>query len=54
MATSTVENYLKTLYLEQRHEDGEMVPMGRLAAAMSVVRMTPPVLSSGKDDPPGR
>ena len=37
MATSTVENYLKQLYLEQRGEDGGMVPMGRLAAAMGVV-----------------
>jgi len=37
MATSTVENYLKTLYLEQRAEEGAMLPMGRLAAAMGVV-----------------
>ncbi len=37
MATSTVENYLKQLYLEQRGEDGGMVPMGRVAAAMGVV-----------------
>jgi DtxR family Mn-dependent transcriptional regulator len=37
MATSTVENYLKRLYLEQRDAGGEMVPMGRLAAAMEVV-----------------
>jgi DtxR family Mn-dependent transcriptional regulator len=37
MATSTVENYLKQLYLEQRSTDGGMVPMGRLAAAMGVV-----------------
>lgn len=38
MATSTVENYLKRLYLEQRAGDGaDMVPMGRLAAAMGVV-----------------
>src|SRR5580693_8257343 len=37
MATSTVENYLKQLYLEQRGGDGEMVPMGRVAAAMGVV-----------------
>jgi DtxR family Mn-dependent transcriptional regulator len=36
MATSTVENYLKQLYLEQRAADA-MVPMGRLAAAMGVV-----------------
>jgi len=37
MATSTVENYLKQLYLEQRAHDGDMVPMGRLAAVMGVV-----------------
>jgi DtxR family Mn-dependent transcriptional regulator len=37
MATSTVENYLKQLYLEQRGEEGGMVPMGRVAAAMGVV-----------------
>lgn len=40
MATSTVENYLKRLYLEQRasNESGEtVVAMGRLAAAMGVV-----------------
>jgi DtxR family Mn-dependent transcriptional regulator len=38
MATSTVENYLKRLYLEQRSvEGGAMVSMGRLAAAMGVV-----------------
>jgi len=38
MATSTVENYLKQLYLEQRTPEGEpMVSMGRLAAVMGVV-----------------
>jgi DtxR family Mn-dependent transcriptional regulator len=37
MATSTVENYLKQLYLEQHTHDGDMVPMGRLAAVMGVV-----------------
>jgi DtxR family Mn-dependent transcriptional regulator len=37
MATSTVENYLKQLYLEQHGGDGGMVPMGRIAAAMGVV-----------------
>jgi DtxR family Mn-dependent transcriptional regulator len=38
MATSTVENYLKQLYLEQRTTGPDpMVPMGRLAAAMGVV-----------------
>ncbi|HEX4054934.1 MAG TPA: metal-dependent transcriptional regulator [Tepidisphaeraceae bacterium] len=37
MATSTVENYLKQLYLEQRVGGGGMVAMGRVAAAMGVV-----------------
>jgi DtxR family transcriptional regulator, Mn-dependent transcriptional regulator len=37
VATSTVENYLKQLYLQQHTEDGKMVPMGRLAEAMGVV-----------------
>jgi len=37
MPTSTVENYLKRLYTEQRENGGDIVPMGRLAAAMSVV-----------------
>jgi len=37
MATSTVENYLKQLYLEQLPYTGELVPMGRLASVMGVV-----------------
>src|SRR5580700_4376418 len=37
MATSTVENYLKQLYLQQRSAEGDKVPMGRLAGAMGVV-----------------
>jgi DtxR family transcriptional regulator, Mn-dependent transcriptional regulator len=37
MASSTVENYLKQLYMEQRSAPGEMVQMGRLAALMGVV-----------------
>jgi DtxR family Mn-dependent transcriptional regulator len=38
MASVTVENYLKQLYLEQQqHAPGELVSMGRLAAAMGVV-----------------
>jgi DtxR family Mn-dependent transcriptional regulator len=37
MASSTVENYLKQLYLEQRSGESGMVPMGRLAVAMRVV-----------------
>jgi DtxR family Mn-dependent transcriptional regulator len=37
MATSTVENYLKQLYLQQRSGEGDKVAMGRLATAMGVV-----------------
>src|SRR5690242_2115235 len=37
MASVTVENYLKRLYLEQQHAPGELVSMGRLATAMGVV-----------------
>ena len=37
MATSTVEDYLKQLYLEQQAAAAELVPMGKLATAMGVV-----------------
>lgn len=37
MASSTVENYLKQLYLEEQQADGQLVPMGKLADAMGVV-----------------
>ncbi|HYO10310.1 MAG TPA: metal-dependent transcriptional regulator [Tepidisphaeraceae bacterium] len=36
MATSTVENYLKTLYAEQQRAGGGLVAMGAVAAAMRV------------------
>jgi len=37
MPSSTVENYLKQIYLEQQQPlEGDLVPMGKLAAAMSV------------------
>ena len=36
MASSTVENYLKQIYLEQQSLDADLVPMGRLATAMAV------------------
>ena len=36
MPSSTVENYLKQIYLEQQPLDGELLPMGRLATAMNV------------------
>jgi len=37
MPTSTVEDYLKQLYLEQQATKQRLVPMGRLASAMGVV-----------------
>ena len=37
MASSTVENYLKQIYLEQQDAPEQLVPMGKLAAAMGVV-----------------
>lgn len=37
MASSTVENYLKQIYLEQQHTTDRLVPMGKLAASMGVV-----------------
>jgi DtxR family Mn-dependent transcriptional regulator len=37
MASITVENYLKRLYLEQQNAPGELVSMGKLASAMDVV-----------------
>src|SRR3989440_7074570 len=37
MPTSTVENYVKQIYLEQQQTPGELVSMGKLAAAMRVV-----------------
>jgi len=36
MPSSTVENYLKQIYLEQQPLNGELLPMGRLATAMNV------------------
>ena len=37
MPSSTVENYLKQLYLEQQQTRGDLVPMGKLAVVMGVV-----------------
>lgn len=37
MASITVENYLKQIYLEQQHAPDQLVSMGRLAAVMGVV-----------------
>ena len=37
MPSSTVEDYIKQLYLEQQRNPDELVPMGQLAEAMGVV-----------------
>jgi DtxR family transcriptional regulator, Mn-dependent transcriptional regulator len=37
VTSSTVENYVRQLYLEQLASDGEMILMGRLATVMGVV-----------------
>src|SRR5436305_5917057 len=37
MPTSTVENYVKQLYLEQQRAPEQLVSMGKLASAMGVV-----------------
>ncbi len=37
MASSTVENYVKRLYIEQQNQPEGLVPMGRLATLMEVV-----------------
>jgi DtxR family Mn-dependent transcriptional regulator len=37
MPSSTVENYIKQLYLEQQRSPDQLVPMGRLAEIMRVV-----------------
>jgi DtxR family Mn-dependent transcriptional regulator len=47
VATSTVENYLKQLYLEQRGRPGELILMGRLAAAMGVAPGTATAMVKG-------
>ncbi len=37
MPTSTVENYVKQIYLQQQSRAADLLPMGQLAAAMNVV-----------------
>lgn len=44
MATSTVENYLKELYLESQRQDGQMVSTGVIATALGVTPGTATVM----------
>lgn len=37
MATSTVENYIKQIYLKQQRDPAALVSLGALAKAMGVV-----------------
>lgn len=37
MITSTVENYIKQIYLQQQENASDLLPMGKLAAVMKVV-----------------
>ncbi len=50
MPTSTVENYLKALYLAQQSADGGVVPMGRLSATMNVVPGTATSMAKALSD----
>lgn len=50
MASSTVEDYVKQLYLEQHHHPGGLVPMGRLARLMDVVPGTATTMTKALAD----
>ena len=44
MPSSTVENYLKTLYRLQQEYEGELVPLGKLAEAVGVTAGTATIM----------
>jgi DtxR family transcriptional regulator, Mn-dependent transcriptional regulator len=50
MPTSTVENYVKRLYMEQQRSPERLVPMGRLAAVMGVVPGTVTTMVKALDE----
>jgi DtxR family Mn-dependent transcriptional regulator len=50
MPTSTVENYVKRLYLEQERSSERLVPLGRLAAVMGVVPGTVTAMVKALDE----
>ena len=50
MPSSTVENYVKRLYLEQQRSSDRLVPLGRLAAAMGVVPGTATAMVKALDE----
>jgi DtxR family Mn-dependent transcriptional regulator len=50
MATSTVENYIKAIYLECRKIEEEMLPIGRLAYRLNVVPGTATTMVKSLND----
>src|ERR1700732_4614853 len=50
MPSSTVENYVKRLYMEQQRSPERLVPMGRLAAVMGVVPGTVTTMVKALDE----
>ncbi len=50
MPSSTVENYVKRLYMEQQRSPDRLVPMGRLAAVMGVVPGTVTTMVKALDE----
>jgi DtxR family Mn-dependent transcriptional regulator len=50
MATSTVENYIKAIYLESRKIDERMLPIGRLAQSLGVVPGTATTMVKSLDE----
>jgi len=50
MATSTVENYIKAIYLECRKIDERMLPIGRLAQSLGVVPGTATTMVKSLDE----
>ncbi len=50
MATSTVENYVKQILLEQQRSEGTPVPMGKVATALGVVPGTTTTMAKSLAD----
>ena len=50
MPSSTVENYVKRLYMEQERSPDRLVPLGRLAAVMGVVPGTVTTMVKALDE----
>ena len=50
MATSTVENYIKAIYLESRKIDEDLLPIGKLARCLKVVPGTATTMVKSLND----